>query len=284
GTVGLLGCSVSGVLGRQCFNVTYTRQSICALKGSVVDLPCKYQYPNNKKLSWSNWYIQEKHDEAPTNLGSLPEYSGRVKYLGDNVSNCTLRITDLRETDSAEYKFRIKTRNTVWWYSFPGITLTVTDLQVKVTPGKRKTKTLTCSTSCPLTDNSNLTYVWYKNGQHLTHQKTVTSYLILDPDSTEDRGRYSCSVKGLTDLGSPKLSVWEQSVTTGTVVGITLVVVILILLLFGFIWFRKKASKSTSVRQDKAVIGQSVRNSQNDEDRQKISDYENCGEPPRNLD
>ncbi|XP_034150167.1 uncharacterized protein LOC117594877 isoform X4 [Esox lucius] len=168
------------VLGRKCFNVTYTRQSICALEGSVMDLPCKYQYPNHHTLSWTSWYVQERGDERPVILSSLPEYSGRVKYLGDNMSECTLRITDLRETDSAEYKFRFKTQNAEWGYSFPGTTLTVTDLQVKVTPGKPKTKTLTCSTSCNLTDNSNLTYVWYKNGQRLdelvSHQHSVKEY------------------------------------------------------------------------------------------------------------
>uniref|UniRef100_A0A6Q2WXE8 Ig-like domain-containing protein n=1 Tax=Esox lucius TaxID=8010 RepID=A0A6Q2WXE8_ESOLU len=247
------------VRGRNCFDVTYAHQRICALKGSTVDLPCKYRHLNNDIVSDSNWYIQGKRDEAPTNLSSLPEYSSRVKYLGDNMSDCTLRFTDLRETDSAEYKFRFKTLNAEWGYSFPGTNLTVTDIQVKVTPATEEGKVnLTCITSCPLTDNSNTTYIWYKNGQHLTHQKTMTSYLILDPDSMEDRGRYSCGVKGLMNVHSPKFSVGEQSVRIGAVVGITVVVVILILLLSGFIWFSKKASKSTSDRQDKVVIRQRV--------------------------
>ncbi|XP_034150189.1 uncharacterized protein LOC105012076 isoform X3 [Esox lucius] len=113
------------VLGKTCFNVTYTHQRISALNGSTVDLPCTYQHPKNHTVIEMNWYIQQKRDEAPTNLSSLPEYSGRVKYLGDNVSDCTLRITDLRETDSAEYKFRFKTQFAEWGYSFPGTTLTV---------------------------------------------------------------------------------------------------------------------------------------------------------------
>ncbi|XP_034150161.1 uncharacterized protein LOC105008438 isoform X4 [Esox lucius] len=440
--------TVKSVRGRNCFDVTYAHQSICALKGSTVDLPCKYRHLNNDIVSDSNWYIQGKRDEAPTNLSSLPEYSSRVKYLGDNMSDCTLRITDLRETDSAEYKFRFKTQFAEWRYSFPGTNLTVTDLQVKVTPGTRwnQTRTLTCSTSCnltdnsnltyvwykngqrldepvsrqhsvkeyytdsyscsllnlrsavvcvvgqscmnvsythqsvcalkgstvnisctfrhlknhnateetwfnkwdsgvikdliqdpeyagrvdyhrttdkdstltvtdlresdsaeykfrftsnkvtwgysfpgttltvtdiqvkvtpateegkvnltcitscPLTDNSNTTYIWYKNGQHLTHQKTMTSYLILDPDSMEDRGRYSCGVKGLTNVHSPEFSLGEQSVRIGAIVGITVVVVILFLCLLGIIWFSKKASRSTSDGHDTAVNGQTDSN------------------------
>ncbi|XP_034150150.1 uncharacterized protein LOC106024179 isoform X5 [Esox lucius] len=182
------------VRGRNCFDVTYAHQRICALKGSTVDLPCKYRHLNNDIVSDSNWYIQGKRDEAPTNLSSLPEYSSRVKYLGDNMSDCTLRFTDLRETDSAEYKFRFKTLNAEWGYSFPGTNLTVTDLQVKVTPGTggNHTKTLTCSTSCNLTDNSNLTYVWYMNGQRLdkpvSHQHSVKEYYI---------NSYSCSLLNL---------------------------------------------------------------------------------------
>ncbi|XP_034150194.1 uncharacterized protein LOC117594878 [Esox lucius] len=116
------------ILGKSCFSVTYTHQRISALKGSTVDLPCKYQYPNNHTLSWSSLYVQERRDERPVILSSLPEYSGHVKYLGDNVSDCTLRITDLRETDSAEYKFRFKTHYGEWGYSFSGTTLTVTEI------------------------------------------------------------------------------------------------------------------------------------------------------------
>ncbi|XP_034149883.1 uncharacterized protein LOC117594840 isoform X1 [Esox lucius] len=118
------------VLGKTCFNVTYTHQRISALKGSTLDLPCTYQHPNNHTVIEMYWYVQQKRDVVPTNLSSLPEYSGRVKYLGDNMSDCTLRITDLRETDSAEYKFRFKTqfadkKIAEWGYSFPGTTLTV---------------------------------------------------------------------------------------------------------------------------------------------------------------
>ncbi|XP_028977791.2 uncharacterized protein LOC114839750 [Esox lucius] len=116
------------VVGSNCINVTYTYQRIIAPKGSTVDLPCTYQHPNEHTVIEINWYIQGERDEGPTNLSSLPEYSGRVKYLGDNVRDCTLRITDLRETDSAEYKFRFKTPYGEWGYSFPGTTLTVTGI------------------------------------------------------------------------------------------------------------------------------------------------------------
>uniref|UniRef100_A0A6Q2ZHQ6 Ig-like domain-containing protein n=1 Tax=Esox lucius TaxID=8010 RepID=A0A6Q2ZHQ6_ESOLU len=248
------------VVGQSCMNVSYTRQSVCALKGSTVNISCTFSHLKKLNATEEAWF--NKWDSGVIiDLNQDPEYAGRVEYHRTTDKDSTLTVTDLRETDSAEYKFRFTTNKVTWGYSFPGTTLTVTDIQVKVTPATEEGKVnLTCITSCPLTDNSNTTYIWYKNGQHLTHQKTMTSYLILDPDSMEDRGRYSCGVKGLTNVLSPEFSVGEQSVRIGAVVGITVVVVILILLLSGFIWFSKKASESTSDGHDTAVNGQTDSN------------------------
>ncbi|XP_055763668.1 sialoadhesin-like isoform X2 [Salvelinus fontinalis] len=200
------------VLGQNCFNVTYTHQSICAVKGSTVELPCTYQHPSNHVVSEPNWYIQEKCNEAPKILSSVPEYAGRAEYLGTKKKDCNLRITDLRERDSAEYKFRFKTQNAEWGYSFPGTTLTVTDLQVKVSSStEEKKRTLTCSTTCLLTDNPNPTYIWYKNGQHL-HDPTPQQYscntLVVWCYSTDS---YSCAVKDHEDFLAPTVCVHGQS-------------------------------------------------------------------------
>ncbi|KAJ8001662.1 hypothetical protein DPEC_G00171790 [Dallia pectoralis] len=120
------------ILGNSCYNVTYANQTMVVSKGSTVDLFCTYQHPYNHTVIETTWYIKQEGDEVPTDLRSLPEYSGRVKYLGNNISDCSLRITDLRESDSAEYKFRFKGQfngnsNLEWGYSFTGITLTVSD-------------------------------------------------------------------------------------------------------------------------------------------------------------
>ncbi|CDQ78786.1 unnamed protein product [Oncorhynchus mykiss] len=140
-----------------------------------------------------------KLNEAPQILS--PGYGGRVEYLGKMQSDSILRITDLREEDSAEYKIRFRTDQTTWEPTFPGTTLTVTGLQVKVTPAtvtEGQKVTLTCSTTCTLSDNPNATYIWYKNG-HVTNQ---SNSLFLNPVSSEDAGRYSCSVEGHEDLHS----------------------------------------------------------------------------------
>ncbi|XP_042171288.1 sialoadhesin-like isoform X2 [Oncorhynchus tshawytscha] len=183
------------VEGHSYFHVTYTHQRICTLNGSSVDISCSYTFPSGHTVSETIWYTKGKLNEASQILS--PGYGGRVEYLGNMQSDSTLRITDLREEDSAEYKIRFRTDQTTWEPTFPGTTLTVTGLQVKVTPAtvtEGQKVTLTCSTTCTLGNNP--TYVWYKNG-HVTNQSTS---LFLNPVSSEDAGRYSCAVEGHEDL------------------------------------------------------------------------------------
>uniref|UniRef100_A0A674ASD6 B-cell receptor CD22 n=1 Tax=Salmo trutta TaxID=8032 RepID=A0A674ASD6_SALTR len=201
-------CAVKGinspavsVRAQSYFHLTYTHQRICTLKGSSVNISCSYTYPRGHTVSETKWYRKGKLDEAPQILS--PGYGGRVEYLGNMPSDSTLRITDLREEDSAEYKFRFRTDQTNWEPTFPGTTLTVIGLQVKVTPAtvtEGQKVTLTCSTTCTLTDNPNPTYIWYKNG----HVTTQSNSLFLNPVSSEDTGRYSCAVEGHEDLYSPE--------------------------------------------------------------------------------
>nr|XP_024003513.1 uncharacterized protein LOC111953563 [Salvelinus alpinus] len=181
------------VLGQIGWSVTYTTQSICALKGSTVELSCSYTYPSGHTITTTFWFTKmERKGKEPDSLGQDPEYAGRLEYHGDKKKDCTLRITDLRESDSATYKFRFITdKSGGRYYGDPGVTLSVTGLQVKVTG-----ETLTCITTCTLTDNP--TYIWYKNG---TIVKEGTSSLYSD--SFNDADSYSCAVKGRENLHSP---------------------------------------------------------------------------------
>ncbi|KAM9490101.1 B-cell receptor CD22-like isoform 2-T5 [Salvelinus alpinus] len=190
--------SVAVVLGQDGWSVTYTTQSICALKGSAVDLSCSYTYPSGT-VTTTLWFTKIDAEGNPVSLSDDPDYKGRVTYHKDNKNNCTLTITDLRESDAATYWFRFITDQTGGkYYGDPGITLSVTDVQVKVTPYSEisKWKTLTCSTNnCPLTGNP--TYTWYKNGQIVTENTSPYSVLPNAVDS------YFCAVKGHEDLSSP---------------------------------------------------------------------------------
>eukprot|EP00063_Salmo_salar_P068065 XP_014042900.1 PREDICTED: B-cell receptor CD22-like [Salmo salar] len=183
------------VQGQSCNRVTYTKRRICVLKGSTVDISCTYV---GYSTTSSFWFRSDK--STLEDLTTDPGYTGRVKYTDKktlrNEGPFTLRISDLREEDSAEYRFTFKTYYFEWGHSFPGTTLSVTGLQVKVTPAAEGQKTLTCSTTCTLTDNP--TYIWYKNGQNV-QDNSSPMYSI----SSEDADSYYCAVKGHNGLSSP---------------------------------------------------------------------------------
>uniref|UniRef100_A0A4W5JQU4 Ig-like domain-containing protein n=1 Tax=Hucho hucho TaxID=62062 RepID=A0A4W5JQU4_9TELE len=188
-TIALCDC-VSVVLGQYGWSVTYTTQSICTLKRSTVELSCSYTYPSGT-VTTTFWFTKKDAGGNPVSLSDDPDYKGRVTYRKDKENGHTLTITDLRETDSATYKFRFTDQAGKWRYTGdPGVTLSVTGLQVKVTGGHQD-KTLTCSTTCTLTDNP--TYIWYKNGQHLDEG---TSPQYKDPVSSNYEDSYSCAIKG----------------------------------------------------------------------------------------
>uniref|UniRef100_A0A674APA5 Immunoglobulin domain-containing protein n=1 Tax=Salmo trutta TaxID=8032 RepID=A0A674APA5_SALTR len=105
--------------GQNCWSVTYTHQSICVLKGSTVDISCSYTYPSYHEIKKAFWFTKCLSDD--------PDYKGRVTYCKDEVNGHTLSITDLRERDSATYKFRFITDQTGGkYFGYPGVTLSVT--------------------------------------------------------------------------------------------------------------------------------------------------------------
>ena len=117
----------------QCENgwdVSYTSTEICALRGSTVDITCTYTYPStlnhlDTTVQEAFWFIKESNG-IHVDLSTDPEYSGRVENLCGN-NKCTLRISNLRESDSAVYKFRFTTNQpTGSLTGSAGVTLSVT--------------------------------------------------------------------------------------------------------------------------------------------------------------
>uniref|UniRef100_A0A3B4UKV6 Ig-like domain-containing protein n=1 Tax=Seriola dumerili TaxID=41447 RepID=A0A3B4UKV6_SERDU len=110
-------------------------------------------------------------------------------------NSCTLRIRDLRESDSAEYKFRITTNQPGGKYKGePGVTLSVTDLQVLVERSSTQTE-LKCHSSCKVVGRPS--YVWYKNGLKMKEETFSLRVSVNDDNS------YSCALKGHEDHPSP---------------------------------------------------------------------------------
>uniref|UniRef100_I3IUT9 B-cell receptor CD22 n=1 Tax=Oreochromis niloticus TaxID=8128 RepID=I3IUT9_ORENI len=180
--------TASAVLGQNGWSVTYTSTHICALKKSTVDIGCRYSYPStrhniNTTVQKRLWFIKNKDEPL-----DLKTYSRRAEYRF-HENDCTLRITDLRERDSAEYKFRFMTNQPDGSYTgSPGVTLTVTDLQVKVRRLLNHTE-LQCHSSCDVSDPPS--YVWYKNGQKIKEETSSLRVSVGGDDSS-----YSCAVKG----------------------------------------------------------------------------------------
>ncbi|CAM4462519.1 unnamed protein product [Leuciscus chuanchicus] len=188
------------------WGVSYSPSHICALKDSTVIMSCTYKYPTGyqiKKVFWTKGPIQRGVELL--DLSEDPEYSQRLQYLGDKQKYCTVRLSHVTLKDSHMYYFRFITDNAVGKYTgAPGVTLTVTDLQVespeRVTEGD--SVNLRCKSSCALTDRA--TFIWYRNSQPLTERRDRNNELLLQSVRREDSGRYSCAVDGHTHI-SPEV-------------------------------------------------------------------------------
>ncbi|XP_039468911.1 B-cell receptor CD22-like [Oreochromis aureus] len=197
--------SGSVVQSQDGWGVTYTSTQICAVKGSTVEIKYSYTYPSRTqyqitKVQMKLWFTKG-FDHQPVDLKSDSDYTGRVEYRS-NQKDCTLRITELRESDSAVYKFRFITNQQRGSYTgSPGVTLTVTDLQVQVITsqhGQDGTQVqLKCHSSC-LPDHPS--YVWMKNGQVTLRETSSTLRYLLFPEDN-----ISCALKGHEEFPSPSV-------------------------------------------------------------------------------
>uniref|UniRef100_A0A3Q3L6H6 B-cell receptor CD22 n=1 Tax=Mastacembelus armatus TaxID=205130 RepID=A0A3Q3L6H6_9TELE len=133
-------------------------------------------------------------------LRTQSEFSGRFQYQC-KYKTCTLTIRDLRETDSAQYQFRFITNQQSRHYTgSPGVTLTVTDLQVKLSLSSYSSW-LDCHSRCYQPDRL---YVWYKNGQK-TSQEQSYYYYYYYTSSFNSADSYSCAVATYEHLPSPSV-------------------------------------------------------------------------------
>ncbi|CAJ1052899.1 Down syndrome cell adhesion molecule-like protein Dscam2 [Xyrichtys novacula] len=196
--------SMTVVQGQQDWGVTYSSTQICALKGMTVDIPCTYIHPPN----WGEhhavpvgilWFTR-MNGSNPVDLRSDPDYTGRVEYHF-HENGCTLRITDLTESDAAEYKIRlIMNHQDDSVTESPGVTLSVTDPHVTVINSTEDRAELKCHSSChPSSDQ--LSYIWYRNGRRISKETASVSEDIYPADS------FACALKGHEDFHSPAVCV-----------------------------------------------------------------------------
>ncbi|XP_016117232.1 B-cell receptor CD22-like [Sinocyclocheilus grahami] len=187
---------IHGVSGAG-WGVSYSPSDICALKNSSVIMSCTYTYPTGYKIMKVFWTKNPEKGEEYPDLSEDPEYSQRLQYLGDTQQNCSIRLSHVTQKDEHMYYFRFLTdKPDGKWIGYPGVNLTVTDLQVeapeRVTEGHNVS--LTCNSSCTLTDRA--TFIWYRNSQPLTERRDGNNQLLLQSVRREDAGRYSCALHG----------------------------------------------------------------------------------------
>ncbi|KAK0151774.1 Sialoadhesin [Merluccius polli] len=249
----------SGLPGNSCNTVSYPTRTMCVLQGTSVDISCTYSHPPDAKLIYKSWFKWRANQE-PRDLQSDSEYEGRVEYPVEETGRSTLRITDLRVTDSAEYRFTFKTSYYEWKGILHGTTLTVTGLRVEVTPVATVTEgqrvTLTCITSCPLADKPS--YIWYQNNGPVTGSENPENQLVLDPVGPQHAGSYSCSVRNYPHLRSPEetLTVQYKSSLTTVAVGTVAVLLVIILLLIFLCMRRKRASRKARGQRGRPDTGE----------------------------
>ncbi|KAF4093320.1 hypothetical protein AMELA_G00000790 [Ameiurus melas] len=189
--------NITGPSGeKSCWGVTYSTQNICSLIGSSVDIHSYFTFPDHYKVTKVFWFIKKQAGVEPVDVRDDEEYQGRVQYTQISQNTCSLRITNLRERDAQTYRIRF---NTVWGYftSEPGVSLSVTDLKVTVSAWREKYMTLSCITTCTLSNNP--TYIWYKNRRRVSECESASCSVAAVGGAVS----YSCAVEGLYSLLSP---------------------------------------------------------------------------------
>ncbi|XP_073718109.1 uncharacterized protein [Misgurnus anguillicaudatus] len=187
-----------------CWGVTYTSRRVCALVGSTVDIHSSYSHPTGYTVEETFWHLPNNNTSKYQDLREDHHFAGRVEFVGN-----TLRIKDVKTSDSGQYLFRIITNTSKEFSGYPGVTLTVTDTQVITSPNPvidGEKVILSCSTECTL--DSKHTYIWYKNGQQVTDGLRLLNKLYLDSINSEELQQYSCTVRDSVSSTDPNKSTW----------------------------------------------------------------------------
>ncbi|XP_029989057.1 sialoadhesin-like isoform X2 [Sphaeramia orbicularis] len=248
------------VQNQTCNRVTYTSRSICAPRGSSVDMSCTYRSYEDHVES-SLWFsldhsYQWGSASQPEDLSEDSQCAGRVQIFETQRGRSTLRITDLRESDSAQYHFKFKTYSFEWRSSLPGTTLTVTALQVLVVSTVTVTPSVTeaelrCFSSC--TPHS---YTWFKNGEQLLEESSCLIGTFYSGDTI------SCAFKDAPKVPlvsvSPSHEIIEGSSVTLTCSSDANPVAY-------YTWYRKGNSKPHPVIEGPELFFSSIQSSESAE-------------------
>ncbi|XP_076118404.1 B-cell receptor CD22-like [Alosa pseudoharengus] len=177
--------------------VTMTHYSICAVTGSSVEMPCSFTHQHKPDLIVNKiyWGINVQKYVPFADLLNNPEYKARVQYKTDMKKTCTLILSDVRVTDTADYYARIETTTQgEKWFSHP-VSLTVKDFAdlVVQTSGpavEGEYVKLSCNIQCTLKQKS--MFMWKKDEKVFSDTPTNNNELIFNNIRIEDAGSYTC--------------------------------------------------------------------------------------------
>ncbi|XP_031762322.1 B-cell receptor CD22 isoform X1 [Xenopus tropicalis] len=103
-------------------------QSIQALKGSCVEIPCSYTRPRTLRPPKVTWYLEGRKDyytvfDSHDRGEALDTYRSRTKLVLNTINSCTLHISNVRSDDEGSYIPEVDNRDA---YDLNGATVRIT--------------------------------------------------------------------------------------------------------------------------------------------------------------
>uniref|UniRef100_H3CIA8 Ig-like domain-containing protein n=1 Tax=Tetraodon nigroviridis TaxID=99883 RepID=H3CIA8_TETNG len=169
-----------------CKKVTYPERNICAFEGSSVKFSCVYEsWRTTPSVHWAR--------SKSGHFQKVYSWHNRVQ-INTGRKESTLKITDLRESDSAKYHCQQSSRSSTWTSRFPGTTLTVRDgpnsCSVSASPSAEVEEGSSVTLSCSSDANPAANYSWFKESRSLDQEQE--GVYPLSSIRSEDRGMYRC--------------------------------------------------------------------------------------------
>ncbi|KAM9857037.1 uncharacterized protein ACBR49_000712 [Aulostomus maculatus] len=170
--------------------------------GSSLQLHCPFYRPGSHLRDTSmKWYkVDQSSSDFP--MHELLDDGSHITLNISEENDLTLTLTHLSERDAGSYiccnegEPHLCGQKTAELY--------VADVQVKVIPATTgKAVTLKCTTSCSLTEDP-VTYIWYRNGEFYYQDWSPWYQHLVSSDKDV---RYSCAVRGSSELRAPEVSV-----------------------------------------------------------------------------
>ncbi|KAK3560888.1 hypothetical protein QTP86_022881 [Hemibagrus guttatus] len=139
-------CLFSFVATRTSPSIVITGERETKQEGSCVTINCKYLFKEEMQLLWfkdPRWNDNEKRFDGTVVYSNAkerpqdPEYSDRVIFLLENNSawaTCSLKINDLKVTDSGNYTFRYITKADKFMSSVFNLTVMANPCKVHIKP------------------------------------------------------------------------------------------------------------------------------------------------------